>query len=67
MVGQADRLGVYSSVESRHSYFVSLSNEDKFKFLVCPSNAVNCKIVSSFLQKQFDQHDKIDRGEISTP
>ena len=67
VVGQTERPSVYSSIDSTYTGFAALSNEDKFKFLVCPSNAVDCKIVSRFLQKQFDQRDKIDRGEITTP
>ena len=67
VVGQADRLDVYQSIGSRNLDFPNLSNINKFKFLVCPSNPTDCKTVSRYLQRQFDRRDQIDRGECIAP
>ena len=51
------------SLSSRNSIFVNLTDNKKFKVLVCPTNPIDCKVVSRFLQKQFADRDNIDNGE----
>ena len=51
---------LFQSIASSNSKFTELSNEDKFKYLVCPINNTNCKLVSRFLQKQSIERNKID-------
>ena len=63
VVGQEDRVGVYESISSRNHTFVDLTDNEKFKVLVCPTNPTDCKIVNRFIQKQFADRDKIDIGE----
>ena len=67
VVGQEQRTDMFNNVGSRNVRFLGLSDKDKFKSLVCPSNATDCKVVSRYLQRQFDKRDKIDHGELSAP
>ena len=39
-----------------------MSNVDKLKILVCPTNSSDCKLVSTYLQTHFDARDKMDVG-----
>ena len=39
-----------------------MSNVEKFKTLVCPTNSSDSKLVSRYLQTHFDARDKIDVG-----
>ena len=63
VVGQEDRVNLYESLSSRNSIFVNLTDNEKFKVLVCPVNPTDCKVLNRFLQKQFADRDKIDSGE----
>ena len=60
VVGRQDRLQLFQSIASTNSKFTELCNVDKFKYLVCPTNNTDCKLVSRFLQKQFIERNKID-------
>ena len=62
VVGQDFRPALYSSIISTNISFSNLCKLDKFKTLVCPINATNCKLVSRFLDKQFHDREKIDLG-----
>ena len=64
VVGQQERPQLFQSIASSNSKFIDLSNEDKFKYLVCPTNNTDCKLVSRFLQKQFSDRAKIDTNEV---
>ena len=66
-MGAEERQELYDTVVASNSLFSSLSNYDKFKVLVCPSNPVNCKAVSRYLQIQFSKRDSIDAGECNYP
>ena len=66
-VGAEERQELYNTVASSYSEFSSLSNDDKFKVLVCPSNPVACKAVSRYLQMQFSKRESIDAGECNYP
>ena len=63
-VGQDDRTDLYESNASKNPLFMNLNKGDKFKLLVCPTNPSDCKAVSRFLEQQFEQRDKIDRGVV---
>ena len=67
VVGAVERQELYSGISSSISGFSGLSNNDKFLVLVCPSNPVNCKLVSRFLQLQFTLRDSIGTGECRIP
>ena len=62
IVGQNDRTELHKSIASRNSCLMNLDAGDKFKLLVCPTNPSDCKAVSRFLDRHFEQRDKIDRG-----
>ena len=64
VVGQDYRPQLFQSIASSNSKFIDLSNADKFKYLVCPTNNTDCKLVSRFLQKQFSDRAKIDTNEV---
>ena len=61
------RQELYDSVGSSHNVFYTLSNNDKFKILVCPSNPVDCKAVNRYLQSQFNLRGSIDAGVCIDP
>ena len=65
VVGQNYRPDLFSSIVSTNSNFSNMCNLDKFKTLVCPTSAANCKLVSRFLDKQFSDKEKIDLGVTS--
>ena len=67
VVGSEQREELFSSISSNISGFSGLSDNDKFLVLVCPSNPVNCKLVSRYLQLQFTLRDSIDTGECRNP
>ena len=60
VVGREDRPQLFQSIASSNSKFTELSNVEKFKYLVCPINNQNAKLVSRFLQKQSIERNKID-------
>ena len=60
VVGRVYPPQLFQSIASTNSKFTELSNDDKFKYLVCPTNNTDCKLVSRFLQKQFIERNKID-------
>ena len=64
VVGQTYRPQLFQSIASSNSIFIDLSIEDQFKYLVCPTNSTDCKLVSRFLQKQFTDRTKIDTNEV---
>ena len=63
IVGQVERLALYNSIGSRNSKFTNSSDVEKFKMFVCPTNHFETKLVSRFLQKQFSDREKLDRGD----
>jgi len=67
VVGGDERPELYKQISSSNRTFSSMSNESKFKILVCPSNPVDCKRVSRYLQLQFSMRDRIDTGECINP
>ena len=62
IVSRAERTVLFDNISSRNSDFSLLCNVDKFKTLVCPISATNCKLVSRFLDKQFCDRENIDLG-----
>ena len=42
--------------------FNMLCNDDKFKSLVCPISATDCKQVNRYLDMHFKERDRIDLG-----
>ena len=64
VVGQDDRPDLYTVISSNYSNFINLDNNSKFKMLVCPTNAAQCKAVNRFLDMQFKTRSKIDTGEV---
>ena len=64
VVGQDDRPDLYTVISSNYSNFSNLDNNSKFKMLVCPTNAAQCKAVNRFLDMQFKTRSKIDTGEV---
>ena len=66
-LGDNVRQELYNIVGSSNSVFCTMSNNDKFKILVCPTNPVNCKAVNRYLQSQFNLRDSIDAGECNNP
>ena len=66
-MGAEERQELYSAINCSISGFNGLSDNDKFLVLVCPSNPVNCKLVSRYLQLQFTLRDSIDTGECRIP
>ena len=44
------------------SNFSLLLNIEKFKYLVCPISAINCKEVNRYLELHFKSREKIDLG-----
>ena len=60
IVGRADRSVLFDNITSRNAKFVELCNVDKFKSLVCPISATDCKLVSKYLDSHFKQRDIID-------
>ena len=67
VVGQEERQELYNSICANNSCFSSMCDYSRFKILVCPSNAVVCKLVSRYLQLQFSLRDSIDTGECTIP
>ena len=63
IVGRVERIALYNSIGSRNSKFTNSSNVEQFKMLVCPTNHYETKLVSRFLQKQFSDREKLDRGD----
>ena len=62
LVGQIGRSEMYKEVSSRNSKFLGLCSVDKFKTLVCPTTAIDSKIVSRFLETSFKKREQIDYG-----
>ena len=60
IVGQADRSVMFDNISSRNPKFVELCNVDKFKPLVCPISAVDCKLVNRYLDSHFKKREIID-------
>ena len=60
IVGQDDRSALFDNIASRNAKFVELCNVDKFKSLVCPVSAIDCKLVSRYLDSHFKARDIID-------
>lgn len=54
------RVDFYKDIMSRNATFGTLNDDDKFKVLMCPTNAVDCKCVSRFIGKLFIEREKID-------
>ena len=67
VVGGEERQELFNGISSSNRSFPSMCNVSKFKILVCPSNPVDCKQVSRYLQLQFSQRDRIDTGECINP
>ena len=66
-VGIEERVELFKTIGSKNSKFSGLCSTSKFKTLVCPYNAVDCKAVSRYLQVQFNLRDSIDAGENNYP
>ena len=62
VVSRAERSVLFDNISSKNSNFNVLSNEEKFKYLVCPISAINCKEVNRYLELHFKSRDKIDLG-----
>ena len=62
IVSQAERSVLFDNMSSRNSNFSVQCNVEKFKYLVCPISAVNCKEVNRYLEFHFKERDKIDLG-----
>ena len=62
IVGKHERHDLFTSISKSNKYFSSMSNVDKFKTLVCPTNSSDCKLVSRYLQNHFYARDKIYVG-----
>ena len=62
IVGQAERSVLFDNMSSRNSKFSVLCNVEKFKYVVCPISATNCKEVNRYLELHFKLRDKIDLG-----
>ena len=60
IVGHAERSVLFDNVSSRNTEFVELCNIDKFKSLVCPISATDCKLVNKYLEGHFKERDRID-------
>ena len=60
IVGHAERSVLFDNVSSRNTEFVELCNVDKFKSLVCPISATDCKLVNKYLEGHFKERDRID-------
>ena len=60
IIGQAERCVLFNNVASRNIGFVELCNVDKFKSLVCPINATDCKLVNRYLESNFKERDRIN-------
>ena len=61
-VGKIERESLFTSLSNSNICFSSRSKVDQFKTLVCPTNSSDCKLVSRYLQNQFDARDKIYIG-----
>ena len=59
-VVNSERLLLYNDLASRNANFSQLSETDKFKVMVCPISAVDCKRVSRFIGQLFCVRDRID-------
>ena len=62
IVGQNIRSTLFDNIASRNSKFNVLCNVDKFKTLVCPISAIDCKEVNRYLDLHFKERDKLDLG-----
>ena len=62
IVGRDYRPALFDEVASRNCKFTQLCFVDKFKTLVCPISPTDAKQVSRFLERQFNDRDKIDLG-----
>ena len=49
-------------MSNNNKCFSSMSNVEKFKTLVCPTNSSDSKLVSRYLQTHFDARNKIYVG-----
>ena len=58
-MGRADRSVLFDNIASRNTRFVELCNVDKFKSLVCPISAIDCKLVTRYLDNHFKERDII--------
>ena len=62
VVGLAHRFTLFEDISSINSNFNVLCNVDKFKSLVCPVSAIDCKQVNKYLDMHFKERDRIDLG-----
>ena len=53
----------FSEIFSLNPKFSSLSDEEKFKSLLCPISAESIKLVNRFIEYMFQERKKIDNGE----
>ena len=53
---------LFDDISSRNSKFEGLCTVDKFKTLVCPISAIDCKQVNRYLDKHFKERERIDYG-----
>ena len=62
VVALADRSALFDDISGRNSSFNVLCNDDKFKSLVCPISATDCKQFNRYLDMHFKERDRIDLG-----
>ena len=53
----------FGEISSLNPKFSSLSDEQKFKSLLCPISAQSIKLVNRFIEYMFKERKKIDNGE----
>ena len=62
IVGRDYRPALFDEVARRNCKFTQLCFVNKFKTLVCPIYPTDTKQVSRFIERQFNDRDKIDLG-----
>ena len=54
---------LYAILSSRDFQFGSLSNELKLNYILCPTNAINAKLVNKYLSLLVDTRNWVDKGK----
>ena len=54
---------LFGKISSIDSHFLSISDQQKFVTLMCPSNVKIAKLTNRFISIAFEARKRIDRGE----
>jgi hypothetical protein len=52
----------FGKMSSVSPYFINLSDEEKLKYILCPTSEIICKVVNKFLRIMFNARDNINEG-----